>query len=42
LETNVLAKQGFQGIEPLNRRVDMRLRGLGNLVDLTGIEPVTS
>jgi hypothetical protein len=42
LETNVLAEYEFQTIEPLNLRAGMRLRGLGNMVDLTGIEPVTS
>ncbi len=42
LEVNVLAEEEFQAIEPLNLRACMRLRGLGNLVDQTGIEPVTS
>jgi hypothetical protein len=42
LEINVLAGRGFQAIEPLNLRACMRLPVLGNLVDLTGIEPVTS
>jgi hypothetical protein len=42
LEISALAKDEFQAIEPLNLRAGMRLRRFQNLVDLTGIEPVTS